>query len=303
MQLIYEGKDITDAIEIRKADVTDNAGGELDSLELQSNDPKGYWSQWNPEENHTIQIKESGFDTGTMYADEISQRRGLIIIKALPVKQETKTENTKAWDNVRFLTIARELANKNRLTLQTFGVQNQLYSRVDQFELSDLSFLDWLCQLEGNALKITGQKLVIFNEQYMESQVPDKTITPDLIDGDFCFKNKSAQIYGVCKLKSGDIQYEFRDPDTFGPTLKVNNLTINSLAEAERFCKGLLRSKNKFEQTFSGSVKLDPGIAAGITLKLEDFGLADGNYFAYQIVHKLVEKRTVLRLRKPLEGY
>lgn len=303
LQLIYEGKDITNDVEIRKADLIDNAGGELDSLELHLNDPKGLWSQWKPEKNHVIQIKESGFDSGVMYADEIKQQRGLVILKAIPMKQEAKTPNIKAWDNVMFLGIAKELAIKHGLTLHVYGVQDQLYIRVDQYDQADFEFLSWRCLLESCALKLSDGKLIIYSEPYIESQTTPKTLTPEDIDGDFLFRNKSSQIYGSCKISHKDIQYEFKDPNTYGPILKEFGIALGSLGEAQRFSKGLLRSKNKLEQTISGVIRLDAGIAAGITLKLINFGLADGNYFTNQVIRKFVEKRTVLKLRKPLEGY
>ncbi|TGE36891.1 phage late control D family protein [Desulfosporosinus fructosivorans] len=303
MQLIYESEDITNAVEIRKADLIDNAGGELDSIDLILNDPKGLWSQWKPEKNHTIQIKESGFDSGIMYTDELGQQRGLISIKALPVKQEAKTPNIKSWDNVRFLGLVREIASKHSLTLQTYGVQDQLYTRVDQYEQADFEFLSRRCLLESCALKITDGKLIVYGEQYMESQTAVKSLTPDDIDGDFLFKNKSNQIFGACKVSHKGVQYEFKAPGAYGPTLKAFDIALGSLGEAERTSKGLLRAKNKFEQTFSGVIRLEPGIASGNVLALNNFGLADGNYFAYQIIHKLVQKRTIAKLRKPLEGY
>ncbi|BAE83964.1 phage late control D family protein [Desulfitobacterium hafniense] len=301
MQLIYEGVDITADIEIRRAYLIDNAGGEFDSIELCVNDPKGLWSQWKPEKNHTIQIKESGFDSGVMYADEISQRRGTISIKALPVKQEAKTEFTRAWDNVRFLEIAQEIAGRQGLRLTTYDIQNHFYNRVDQLQQSDLQFLSFRCLIEGYCLKVSNGKLIVFNESVMEAQAPSVTLIPDDIDGDFVFKNKSNQIYGACRVVNTLYPFEFKSGH--GPTLKIDKLNPGSLGESERYSKALLRSKNKYEKTFSGLIRLDPGIAAGSTLQLKNFGLANGNYYAYQVIHRFKEKCTELRLRAPLEGY
>lgn len=303
MQLIYEGKDITGDIEIRGADLTDNAGGELDSLDLTIDDSRGFWSQWKPEKNHTVQVKESGFDTGIMYIDEIVQQRGMILLRALPIKQEAKTGNVKAWDNVTFLELAREIAGKVGLSLETYGVQDQFYSRVDQHGESDLQFLAWRCLLEGYALKVTNGKLVIFSQPYMESQAAARVIKPEDVDGDFVYKQKSTQIYGACKITYQDIQYEFKDPNVYGPTLKCFDIAVGNVGEAERFTKGLLRAKNCMEKTFTCKLRFDAGIAAGNAVELSGFGLADGKYFAYQVIHRFVEGKTALKLRKPLEGY
>ncbi|EGW39158.1 phage late control D family protein [Desulfosporosinus sp. OT] len=299
MQFIYEGKDITHAVEIRKAELTDNAGGELDNLELHFNDPKGLWSQWNPEKNHSVQVKDSGFDSGKMYVDEISQKRGLIILKALPIRQEAKTENTKTWENVRLLGVSQEFATKHELSLETYGTQDYLYTRLDQVERADFDFLAWRCSLEGYALKISNGKLIIYDEQYIETQSPIKLLTPDLMDGDFCYKNKSNQVFGACSISNSNKEIQFESKaEAYGPTLKFNNFTLNSISEAKRFSIGLLRSRNKFEQTFAGTIQLDPALAAGNTVSLQNFGIADGKYFIYQVTQKFVNKKSFLRLRK-----
>ncbi len=304
MQMFYEGKDITADIEVRKANLNDKAcGGELDSLELSLDDSKGLWSQWKPAKNHTIQVKESGFDSGVMYIDEIGQQKGMIILKGLPIKQEAKADNSKAWDNVRFLELAQEMASKHDLQLETYGIDNPLYSRVDQSCQADFLFMAWRCLLEGYSLKIFNGKLIIFGQKYMEEQAPVKTITIDNIDGDFLYKDKSVQIYGACKLSYQGIEYQFTAPSTYGPTLKKTDIPLNSVGEAERFSKGLLRAQNCYEQTMACSLKLDPGLGAGNTVTLSQFGLADGKYIAYQIIHKFTEGKTVLKLRRPLEGY
>jgi len=303
VQIIYEGKDITSAVEIQKADIIDNAGGMTDSIELWFDDPKGFWSQWKPEKNHTVQIIENGFDSGLMYVDELEQQRGIFIIRALSIPQEAKTSNTKAWENIRFMEFATELASKYGFSLQTYGIQNHLYERVDQFEQADFEFLAWRCLLESYMLKITDSKVVIYDERYMESQIATKTIYADQLDGGYRFKSKSTGRFGGCRVMFENITYEFNPSGTSGPILKVNDLYVSNIAEAERFAKGLLRSNNKYENTGSVVIELDASIAAGSNIAISGVGFGDGKYFCEQVTHKLKERKTHIRLRRPLEGY
>jgi len=302
MYLIYEVKDITDDVEIRRADLTENAGGELDSLELVLDDSKGFWSQWGPEKNHTVQVKDSGFDSGIMYIDEIGQQRGAIVLRALPIKQEAKQERVKAWENIRLLELVQEIASRWGLTAETYGITNHYYSRVDQSD-PDIKFLAWRALLEGYALKVSGGKLILFSNAYMEGLDTAREITVEDIDGDFLYQDKASGIFGACKIINGGIKGEFTASGAYGPTLKYFDLAIGSIGEGKRFAAGLLRDKNCLEKTLSCQLKFDPGIAAGNTVQLSGFGLADGKYFAYQVIHKFVDGKTGLKLRKPLEGY
>lgn len=303
MQIIYEGRDITGAVEVKKADITDNAGGVADSLELWFDDTKGFWSQWKPEKNHKVRIKEAGFDSGLMYIDELEQKRGFFLVRALSIPQEAKTDRIKAWEAVRFMEIATEIANRYGFNLQVYGVQNHLYERVDQCEQADFAFLAWRCTLEGYSLKVTDGKAVIYDERYMEFQPAAKTINADQFDGDYTFRIKSTGIFGSCRVSYGDIVYEFRPERVSGPILKYTGIYVSSQGEAERFAKNLLRSRNKFECSGYVTIELATDLAAGNTVQIRGVGLADGKYYCEQVIHKLVDKKTLLRLRKPLEGY
>lgn len=304
MQLIYEGKDITSAVEIHKTDVTDNAGGVADSLEVGFDDPKNLWSQWKPKKNDTVEIIQDGFSSGVMYVDELEQGRGIYTIRALSIPQEAKTENTKAWEQVRFLELATEISSKYGFQLQTYGIQNYLYERLDQSERADFEYLSWRCMLEGYALKLTGEKAVIYDERYMEGLAPVKTIYGDQFDGSYRFKIKSTDIFRSCRITFGSIQYEFQPANgPAGPVLKINELYVSSQGEAERYAKSLLRYKNKFEYAGYFTIELDTSIAAANNIQVQGVGYADGKYFCEQVIHRLVDKKSFFKVRKPLEGY
>lgn len=303
MRIIYEGVDITDAVEVKKADIIDSAGGVADSIEVWFDDPQGFWSEWKPRKNHVIQLKESGFDSGLMYVDELEQRRGFFIIRALSIPQEAKTDRIKSWENIRFMELATEITSKYGLSLETYGIQNHLYQRVDQYEQADFEFLAWRCMLEGYALKITGGKAIIYSERHIEAQAPAKTLYVEQFDGDYSFRTKSTGIFGACKVSYEGISYEFRPAGALGPTLQFTDIYVSNQAEAERFAKNLLRAKNKYEHMGYCPIELDPGIAAGTMLQVAGVGLADGKYFCEQAIHKLADGKTVLKLRRPIEGY
>ncbi len=301
MQLIYQGKDIAPSVDIRHAEIVDNAGGVADSVELCFNDPQDVWSQWKPQKDDQVQLKKDGFNSGVMYVDELEQRRGVFIVRALSLPQEAKTERSQGWEQVRLLEIADELASRYGLRLEHYGLTNHLYERVDQREQADFAFLASRCALEGYSLKITDGRVVIFSERDMEAAPSSLTIAREDLDGEFTFWTRSTGIYGAASVRYGTVGYEYRVGP--GPTFRVNDLYVSDQATAERFSRGLLRSKNKHEHTGFCTIRLAPGLAAGNIAAVTDMGMADGLYYCEQVRHNLVADRTHLRLRRPLEGY
>lgn len=305
MKLLYNSVDITSKVDINKAELTDNAGGKADSLELYFNDPKGTWNDWNPIKNDKVIVSRDGLSSGLMYIDELEQQRGTFIIRALSIPQEAKTENTKNWESVRFLEIAYEIALKYGFTLETYGIENYLYNRVDQFEQTDFEFLAWRCLLEGYMLKITNNKVIIYSEAYMESIEAVETLNINQFDGPYKFKNKSTFIYNSCILQYGNIKSFFKPNNApYGATKKYTNLYVSSLAEADRFTKDLLRFHNKYEKTGIFATKFNADFAAGSNLNIIGVGISDGKYFCEQIIHNFIDSgKTYFKTRKSLEGY
>jgi uncharacterized protein len=306
MKLIYEGVDITNKVSISKAELTDNAGGVADSIELIFNDPKGLWSTWKPSKNDIIEISQNGLTSGSMYVDEIEQKRGTFIIRALSIPQEAKTTQTKAWESVRFLQFATEIVSKYGFTIESYGIENYLYNRVNQDEVADFQFLAWRCILEGYMLKIIDNKAVIYCEPYIESLNSTKTINIEEFDGDYKFLDKSVAVFNSCQLIYGNYNSAFKPANEInGPIYKhINSIFISSQGEADRYTKNLLRYKNKQERSGRFNIKLDTDISAGNNINIEGIGLADGKYFCEQVRHNLVDNgRSTIKVRRPLIGY
>ncbi|TCZ73059.1 hypothetical protein E0485_21820 [Paenibacillus albiflavus] len=309
MNIIYNGVDITPSIHPISAKTTDNSGERPDSLSLTFSDTEGLWSKWKPAKNDKLQIKENGFDTGVMFVDQISQNAGKFGIMALSIPQPCKSARTQAWEHVRFLEIVTQIAARYGFIVQTYNVTNHLYERVDQVEESDFSFLSFRCMLEGYALKINNQSLVIYGEPEEEK----KPVDPNLsvihlrdINGEFKFVDKSTDIFEKCvvrsKTRSGYLEGEFKDTNISGPTHK-RNLYASNQAEANRWAKGILRSFNKRMVTGVLPINLNTNYAAGIPVSVVDVGLFDGKHFIDRLTHDFINNRTEIMLRKPLEGY
>jgi hypothetical protein len=64
-----------------------------------------------------------------------------------------------------------------------------------------------------------------------------------------------------------------------------------------------LRTVNKYEHTGKINIKLDTELAAGCNVNVKNFGFVDGKYFIDKAIHMLFDKKTILKLRRPLEGY
>ena len=309
MNVLYNAVDITNSVEPIKAILTDNSGGVPDSIECIFSDTSDLWSQWKPKKNDTLEIKQNGYSTGIMYIDELIQSAGIFKLKALSIPHHSKTARSQGWENVRFLEFVNEIAGRYGFTVQTYGIENYLYKRVDQIEQADFSFLAYRCMLEGYALKINNKNVVIYNESLLEQKGIDSVgsiIYKSDILNNFEFKDKSTDIFSKCLIKSsgsnGFIQGQFEDENVYGATL-TKQIYCSDQGEANRFAKGYLRATNKQMITGTFPIKLNTSYAAGTNVEIKKIGMFDDKYFINRLVHDLMNNRTNLCLRKALEGY
>jgi uncharacterized protein len=302
LNFIYNGTDITADVQPIKLLLIDNAGGVPDSISAVFSDTQGLWGRWRPAKNDTIQAMVDGYDTGLMYIDHLSQQSGRFEIKVLSIPQTAKTARSQSWEDVRFLEFAAEIAGRHGFQLQTFGITNHLYRRVDQDEEADFAFLAYRSALEGYALKASGRTLIIYGERAEEERaINEKESTIYQVDmiGGFHFIDKSTDIYSKCIVRSGMMRGEFSDVSVNGPAL-TKNIAVSDHGEAQRFAKGILRSLNKYAITGRFTTELKPKFAAGSNVMIRGIGLFDGRYFVHRITHDIINQRTEFQVRRPL---
>lgn len=237
---------------------------------------------------------------------------------ALPFRAQIRqTRKSKAWEYYTLRQIAQEIATTNGLACIYESAHNPYYERVEQANMSDISFLSRLCRNAGISLKSTNNIIVLFDQASYERQPAIMTI-----------KRGSGQ-YTKYRLRTGeaDQQYDacrvsYVDPatgrvirgmayiDGYDPNDKNNQLLnitakVATVAEAEALAQKMLRLKNKYEYTAQFTMIGNTALVAGMTVNLADFGAWDGKYLVTQATHSVGRSgyTTQIRLRRVLEGY
>ena len=146
---------------------------------------------------------------------------------------------------------------------------------------------------EGIAVKVTDEKLVLYDEQKNESKATVREFRrgeSDILSYSFAFKTadkdyQKVEISYTDAAKKKTVKYTYEVPGVEeGPTLKLNQ-RAKSLAEAERLAQKAARAKNKSVRT--GKIKLVGDVEAvqGLTVDVKGFLKFDGKYFIENATH------------------
>ncbi len=261
--------------------------------------------------------KDSVLDCGLFELDSIdlSGPPSALTIKATSLSYSStmrQTLKSKSWENVTLRQIARQIAEANGMGVMYETGENPKYSRVEQYRMSDISFLQKLCHDAGCSLKATNNIIVIFNQAEYETKNAVKTIV-FAKSGYIKYKLSTGEndTYTSCRVYYTDsrgvtisaVEYaeNYRKGEDNGQCLEVRQ-KVSSVSEAQMLAHKLLRLHNKLETEASFTFPGDTSLAAGCAVELSGFGFWDGKYIIKQAKHTVSSSgyTTVISLRKAL---
>lgn len=337
IQLVFAGADISADVNkyLLSATYTDNEEDKADDLQISLDDREGVWlGNWldTPsaakgteiaavivQKNWESNGKDRVLDCGVFEVDTVdgSGPPAKVTIKAasIPYESTVRTQKkTKAWENYKLSGIAQEIAAKNGLTCLFESAFDPIYTRKEQIQESDITFLQRLCKAAGISLKVTAKIIVLFDAAAYEQKDAVREIRKGTADvSSYSFSTSLHDVsYSKCHVSytnpatGSTIEYTYtpRDADKSGQVLEVNE-KVSDKEEARQLAMKRLRQKNKSE--FKASFKLagDVRLVAGVTVLVSGYGAFDGKYIIETATHSISNSgyTTDLTLRRVLEGY
>jgi len=325
--ITYEDKDISNDLApfLKSFEYSDNAEDKSDEIQITLEDREMLWiGDWYPAKGAKLSAAiivmendaEQRLPCGTFEIDEIESTGppNEVKIKAVSVPFSSgirHDKKNKPWENVTLSAIASDISTRAGLQLFFDSEDDSNFDRVDQVNRGDLTFLQSLCQRTGHSLKVTDEKIVIYDQEQYESQGAVFTLKKgkDNIKS-YSFGSKNLSVYKAASVeyndpKTGKTHKGDFDTEGEGPTLVINE-RVGSDGEAEKLAKKRLRQKNKDENTAKIDLSIgDIRLVGGVNIMVEGFKIHDGKYAVTSAKHTVSNSGygTDIEIRKCLEGY
>ena len=326
----FDGVDISQPVNagLLSMSYTDNEEDEADDLQIKIQDRDKLWlGQWlndtmaqaaygikqgtkgltisaGVKQSHPNGVIRSA-DFGLFELDELKAQGppSVILIKgtSLPYSNGVRTEERdKSWEGYTLKKIGEEIAGKAGLGFLYDCPSDPSYTRVEQAKQTDIAFLQQLCHDHGYSLKISGLKLIIFDQARYENMNAvasikwmDGTYTKydlNTQDGDTHYDQCTVRFYDAVTgtMYEATANAEDYDAEAKEHTVcTVTNRAVHSADEAAELASKILRLHNKYEKRVSFTLVGNPLIGAGMTMELEGFGLWDEKYIVKQARHEV----------------
>ncbi|MDR2648754.1 MAG: hypothetical protein LBB94_03430 [Clostridiales bacterium] len=313
ISIIYQGKNITTDLKpyLKGFTYTDCASGEADTISLDISDIYKKWiDAWFPTKTDSISAaievadwnREGDnwtLDCGQFTVDGISFSGPPVSLKldaiSTPVSESFDCRNnTKTWEKTTLQAIAAKIAGDAGVSL-SYEASAITIKVLEQSEETDMSFLDKLCRDYGLAMKVYGKKIIIFDEEAYEAKASVRTLSElDVISWSGKTTLTGIADGAVIKYrdpKSGkDMSYTYNAPKSNNrPTHKLqeSNQKADSLDDARKKAKAMVRDANKDETTMSLKLDAHKGLVSTQNVDIKNFGKFDGKYFIEKITHNI----------------
>lgn len=305
IKITYKGTDITTSVSINRCWHDMYAAGRSDTLLLRVNDVDNLWDNWAPAVGDEIQVDYGTIGTGVMFVTAAKPRNGKYNIEAQSAPATGFEARDKSWQKVRLLQLGQEIAGRNGLSFESYGVTDYLYEYLLQSNESDFRFLHRRAQLEGCAFLVYNKKLVLYDEAYMEAQAAQEALEVT-VDGDYDYADRRENLYGSCLIENGLYTGQFDAGNGVNRVLKpAPDFYVGSSAEAARYARGLLRASNKDCLRGYVHTRIMPGYAAASTVRLDNVRAPswNGTVFLDHVRNDYGQGKSKVFFRRPLEGY
>lgn len=189
VEVSYTGIDITSSVrkDLLNFSYTDNASGESDSISITLKDDHKKWvGPWFPDKGDVLEAEiitknwrrdndTQSLPCGLFYIDqpEYSGPPDSLTINAVssPLNGNFKNvQRSRTWKNISLRQIANDIAYRAKMGLQYIGKTNPTFKEKEQSETPDATFLAELCEEEGLGMKVTDDKIIIFDEEEFEKK-------------------------------------------------------------------------------------------------------------------------------------
>ena len=299
MQIIYQGKDITQYVIVRQCVARDTAGGRCDSLEVEFENAAG-WYAWGPEEDDTILVAHDGYDTGTLYVNTVLPEDGRfrILAAALPCKARQKTYRSYIGKTIG--EIMQSAAMASGMDYALYGIDAQtVIPYIQQENENAAAFLRRLLMLEGATLKCVNGKYVGIGILFAQDREPSQRIELAAKRSGFDYRRNGA------KLRSLTVRTPYAGAtatDTDVPGSHISTVTGEHPAlsniQAGRWAKGLLLDVNRQCESLNVESEYNIGFAAMTRIDIAGNTDATGEWVIETAEHDFINKTSTALMRR-----
>lgn len=297
MEIIYQGRDITEHVQTRRCIVTDTIGKRCDSIELEFENAET-WFEWSPEEDDRIEVTHGQYRSGEMYLNMVRPENGIYKIVATSLPNTARRKITRTFSGKTIEEILRTCAVDVGMGYQIYGMdKDTIIPYIQQEDESSPAFLYRLLTWEGCAFKTVDGMYSAIDLLYAQDIDPCQTI--ELLADEQAQYIRTGDGYSGVSIKTPLAQATAVDEAVSG-TYGILTMSppVNNNIQAGRWARGKLLELNRQYEAVCLRTEFNQGMTALARVNIEGNTDAAGEWIAEKVMHDLVNLETAVKLHR-----
>ena len=298
MEILYQGVDITDMVQVKACTSRDTSDNRCDSLDIEFENASG-WYNWEPNEDDQIIVSYNGYDTGIMYLNAVLPADGTFRIIATSLPSTARTKACQSFTGKTIEEIMRICAMSCGMGFEIYGINaGTVIPYIQRENEGCAAFLHRLLKMEGAALKCVNGKFVAIGYDYAQSLDVYQTIEVTADQPGIEYKRNAQSLYSLT-VKTPYAQATAVDLSV--PTERGNK-TIYSPArdniQAGRWARALLYHENSKSESLTIESAFNPGFTAMTRIDVEGATDAAGEWLVKECCHDFFNLRSTAKMQR-----
>ncbi len=289
MNVIYNGTNITDDVDVKRCIHRDVSGGRRDMLDIEF-EYSNKWFGWNPQRDDTIQIELNGYDTGKLYVNTILPEQGRYRIIATGAKSAARRKAWASYEKKTLGFIMGVCAAECGMEYGLFGISgNSSYPYLLREYEDSMAFLDRILMLEGGRLKCLNGKLRGIGIEFAQGLPAGQHVEIDSSQLQARYTHREDIKYSGVTIQTPYAKASAFDSSASGGIhLIITTLPALDNAQAGRWARGLLLNHNRTAEELELGMEFNEGLTALARIDIESDTDANGEWVVDTVEHDFV---------------
>lgn len=301
MRLKYEGVDITDSVDVRRAAYRDGSGEALDMLDVELENAAS-WHGWKPRRGDRMEVVEGTYSTGVLYVDTAipDGRRYRLIAASAPGAVHARA--WAAFEDRRIGDILQGVAAECGMGWAAYGVNTS--AKIPYLIRANekcSGFLARLAMLESAAMKFVGGKATMIGIAYAQNLTAAQTLeitteTP----GVYYHRSEGMRLAGI-QVYGARGRGKASDSGAADGMWQKVYLPVCDDIQAARWARGLLLHHNQQAEVLELNTPFNAGMTALAPVEVLGTEAMAGRWIVREAEHEFVGGTTRTMLMRSIE--
>ena len=293
MRLHWNGKDITDRVNIAGCVVRDYSGNKSDCLDLTLENAAD-WFRWGPEEDDEIVLTEGKYSTGRLFLGAVAPDGNRYRVLATSLPKAAGRRAWQSWNGTSLGAVFDACAAECGMEARIYGVSRDIpYAYLLRKQETAAGLLARVGEWEGMTVKAYDGVFRGIGITYAQERARAAAMSLDAEGGGAVYRNRPRVKWAGVEVRSPWAAASARDTAVTSGEIRVfPNLPARTVEQAGRWARGLLLSHNRTAETLEVSEKLNTDLLSMARADVTADGAMGGKWIIDEAEHDFVNETT-----------